>query len=87
MSTQLVNAELVVREYDEKERLYYDRMVPMLYTDRVMALALSTALSPGMLPFLIHKDISSIEMYLRRVNPNDYNREFKKTCWIDYVFS
>lgn len=82
----LVDARIVVREWNEDASQHFDRPIPMLMMDRISALAISTAASPWLFPVYLHKDLTGLEIKMRRANPNDYGYGRPKRSWIEYLF-
>jgi hypothetical protein len=83
----LVHAKIIIRDYDQTNREYHDRPIPMLLTDRVVVMGISTLAAPYLLPKYLYDDMSCIELRLRNANPDDYGYGDKgKRSIIDYMF-
>lgn len=81
----MVNATTVISKWDETAKKHIDRPIPMLLTDRVVVLGISTLASPYLLPKYIYDDITLWEIYFRKANPMDYGIDTKRTM-LDYLF-
>lgn len=81
----VVYAKISVREWNNEDRQYVDRQVPMLFTDRCIVAGLSTLVAPLLLPKYLYDDLSAIEIRMRNANPTDYNRNDKRTV-LQYLF-
>lgn len=83
--SDIKNAYVTVRDYDIQSRERVQKRVPMLYTDRIAVMTISTLASPYLFPKYLYDDLSGVEVYLRRANPMDYGAKEKHTI-IDYMF-
>lgn len=78
---QLYDAKIVVDRYKEEER-----QVPVLVADKVWITFLHAGTAVYFWPWYLCKDISSVEMRLRGLNPEDYHVSTKKTHVGDWMF-
>jgi hypothetical protein len=83
---EMSDARLYTRDYDSKANMHYDKPYPMLITDKVAVLAISTAASPWLLPMYIYNDLNALEIRIRCLNPMLYGYNHIKRSWISYLF-
>ena len=82
---EIVNATIEVERSNvskDTKRVF----VPMLLADKCTALAISTVVSPWILPVYVYNDMKWLELRARELDPIDYGWRTRKTKWEHYLF-
>ena len=72
--------------FESDKRGIVTEKTPLLITDKLIVLAGTAALSPGLLPFYILKDAKSLEIKCRNLNHDHYYTAPRKYIAFDWVF-
>ena len=67
----------VIHVYDATVYRNGNKNAPMLLTDKIMIVSLSTVIAPTFLPIYVYSDLNAIELSLRNEKETEYEWKYK----------